>query len=443
VTGVHRYQWGVGNNLIYSDCIQVDTSINPGNSGGPLFNMAGEVIGINGRISVNTRGRFNVGFGYAISANQIKMFIPTLRAGHVAKHGSMMAFVEREVGRSNGKLQFVNIIPEAASDVAGIKLGDELLRIDDQPIRSPNHFVSLMGTYPADRHVKVTVRREGVLQDIIVKLDPIEPDMSRPYRLDRDVNRREAVRVLKGLHEAQMASRSGPQDEYPAGLRTSVTAERHDEGQDGPGVGVGQFELRFDANDKILRFARTDAASQRIITNSEEGTTEQAAPDAEAFAVDTIEHLTFSGLATVFAAWTDAASNHDYRQITHQGSNRLYRLDHGCALPQCEVLVLDWKTDADTMVRLHINADRGRIEQVVASDEPSGQQVVIDFCEFADTGVAEVPAKVTIQQPGRILRWKMDSWVFDEWRVPEQVERPSEPDSASDLQSVIIGEESE
>src|SRR5207253_9612163 len=49
VSGTHRYQEPSGLLLEYTDCIQIDTSINPGNSGGPLFNMAGELIGINGR----------------------------------------------------------------------------------------------------------------------------------------------------------------------------------------------------------------------------------------------------------------------------------------------------------------------------------------------------------------------------------------------------------
>src|SRR5262249_833921 len=57
VSGVHRYQYPSGTLLEYTDCIQVDTSINPGNSGGPLFNLAGELVGINGRGSFEKRGR--------------------------------------------------------------------------------------------------------------------------------------------------------------------------------------------------------------------------------------------------------------------------------------------------------------------------------------------------------------------------------------------------
>src|SRR5947199_341699 len=72
--------------LEYTDCIQVDTSINPGNSGGPLYNLAGELIGINGRISLQKRERINSGVGYAISINQIRNFLGHLRAGLECDH---------------------------------------------------------------------------------------------------------------------------------------------------------------------------------------------------------------------------------------------------------------------------------------------------------------------------------------------------------------------
>ncbi|MEC8862730.1 MAG: trypsin-like peptidase domain-containing protein, partial [Planctomycetota bacterium] len=75
VSGIHRYQEPSGTLLEYTDCIQTDAAINPGNSGGPLFNDRGQVIGINGRISLEKRGRVNVGVGYAISSNQVKHFM--------------------------------------------------------------------------------------------------------------------------------------------------------------------------------------------------------------------------------------------------------------------------------------------------------------------------------------------------------------------------------
>src|SRR5688572_6360059 len=91
ISGVHRYQYPAGVLLEYTDCIQIDTSINPGNSGGPLFNLDGELIGINGRGSFDKRGRVNSGVGYAISINQIKNFLGHMKAGLDTDHASLGA----------------------------------------------------------------------------------------------------------------------------------------------------------------------------------------------------------------------------------------------------------------------------------------------------------------------------------------------------------------
>src|SRR5438093_4141257 len=102
ISGVHRYQYPAGTLLEYTDCIQTDTSINPGNSGGPLFNMDGELIGINGRGSFEKRGRVNSGVGYAISINQIKNFMGHLRAGLDSDHATLGAIVESSKGEETG-----------------------------------------------------------------------------------------------------------------------------------------------------------------------------------------------------------------------------------------------------------------------------------------------------------------------------------------------------
>ena len=93
VSGVNRYQYPSGTLLEYADCIQTDAAINPGNSGGPLFNMQGEIIGINGRGSFEKRGRVNVGVGYAISINQIKNFLGYLKSGRIVDHATLGAQV--------------------------------------------------------------------------------------------------------------------------------------------------------------------------------------------------------------------------------------------------------------------------------------------------------------------------------------------------------------
>src|SRR2546421_8087215 len=118
VSGVHRYQYPEGKGLLeYTDCIQVDTSINPGNSGGPLFNMQGELIGINGRGSFDKRGRVNSGVGYAISINQIKNFLGHLYAGIDTDHATLGATV-KTIGEGEGEAPRVQV--QAGLDEADV-----------------------------------------------------------------------------------------------------------------------------------------------------------------------------------------------------------------------------------------------------------------------------------------------------------------------------------
>ncbi|HZN36278.1 MAG TPA: trypsin-like peptidase domain-containing protein [Pirellulaceae bacterium] len=174
VSGVKRFQEGSGlNQLVYGNCIQVDSSINPGNSGGPLFNLRGQIIGINGRGSFEERGRVNVGLGYAISSNQIKNFIPELLSTKIARHGTLDAIFGN---RTAGVICFtVNLDSPAAR--AGLALGDKLVAFEGEPIETANQFTNLISTYPEGWPVELVVEREGAKKTIHTRLSylPYEP----------------------------------------------------------------------------------------------------------------------------------------------------------------------------------------------------------------------------------------------------------------------------
>ncbi len=156
VSGVKRYQPGAGlNQLVYGNCIQVDSSINPGNSGGPLFNLNQRVIGINGRGSFKERGRVNVGLGYAISSNQIKNFIPDLLATKLVEHATLDANFEDR----GGKVVCSRRNLEAPISKAGLELGDELLTFENIPIKTANQFTNLICTLPESWPVSMTIRK--------------------------------------------------------------------------------------------------------------------------------------------------------------------------------------------------------------------------------------------------------------------------------------------
>lgn len=172
VSGVHRYQPPEGKGFLeYTDCIQIDTSINPGNSGGPLYNMNGELIGINGRGSFDKRGRVNSGVGYAISINQIKNFMGHLKGGHNADHATLGANVTTQTEKDGlARMIFSTILEE--SDVAkrGVTYDDELNSFDGRPITSVNHFKNVLGLYPRGWRLPMVYRRKSDLNEVLVRL---------------------------------------------------------------------------------------------------------------------------------------------------------------------------------------------------------------------------------------------------------------------------------
>ena len=179
VSGVHRFQEGSGlNQLVYGNCIQVDSSINPGNSGGPLFNLRGEVIGINGRGSFQERGRVNVGLGYAISSNQVKLFIPELLTTKVAQHGTLDAiFGTREEGVI---CHTVNL--DAPIAKAGLELGDKLVSFEGFSITDANQFTNIVSMYPSGWPAEVIWERNGARHSAHVRLSalPYEAVIRQP-----------------------------------------------------------------------------------------------------------------------------------------------------------------------------------------------------------------------------------------------------------------------
>lgn len=185
VGGVDRFLAGVKNNaLIYTGCIQVDTSINPGNSGGPLFNMKGELIGINGRISLSDRGRVNVGAGYAIPTNQIMFFIDALKRGQSVRHALLGV---KEMEESPEGVRLLEIRRQSAAERGGLLEGDILTHVEGRPIESLTNLKNRVGERPAGSMMTFTVLRHGESREMTVKLGvrPIATDQVDTASLQR------------------------------------------------------------------------------------------------------------------------------------------------------------------------------------------------------------------------------------------------------------------
>jgi serine protease Do len=148
----------------YENFIQTDASINPGNSGGPLFNLHGEVIGINTAI-IN----FAQGIGFAIPSNMAKQVIEQLLAKGKVMRGwlgvgiqPMTPELAKKFGVTESEGVLVNEVFEkdpAAS--AGIKPGDIIVKIDGSPVDSPNKLSRLIGALTPGATAHIEVVRDG------------------------------------------------------------------------------------------------------------------------------------------------------------------------------------------------------------------------------------------------------------------------------------------
>jgi serine protease Do len=182
VSGTHRYQPPAGTLLEYTDCLQTDASINPGNSGGPLFNAAGDLIGINGRGSFEKRGRVNVGVGYAISINQVKNFLGCLKSGRIVDHATLGATVAMS---DSGVVRVADILESSDAYRRGLRYDDQLVSFAGRPIDTPNGFKNVLGIFPKGWRVPLAYRRDGVEHPIVVRLTGVHAEEELIELLER------------------------------------------------------------------------------------------------------------------------------------------------------------------------------------------------------------------------------------------------------------------
>ncbi len=167
VSGVNRYQYPAGTLLEYADCIQTDAAINPGNSGGPLFNADGQLIGIIGRGSFERRGRVNVGVGYAISINQARNFLGSLKSGRIVDNATLGATVSSD---EDGRVIVTEILEHSDAYRRGLRYGAEIVSFGGRPITTVNGFKNVLGIFPQGWRVPLSFRWEGRRHDVHVRL---------------------------------------------------------------------------------------------------------------------------------------------------------------------------------------------------------------------------------------------------------------------------------
>ncbi|HXS73895.1 MAG TPA: DegQ family serine endoprotease [Rhodanobacteraceae bacterium] len=162
----------------YVPFIQTDVPINRGNSGGPLFNLDGQVVGINSQIFSNTGGYMGVSFSIPIdiamnAVQQIKT------KGYVTRGmiGVQVQDVTADIAKAqNLKLSstrgalVADVTPGSGAEKAGIKVGDVILAFDGHPVDTASDLPPLVGATTPNSEATLQISRDGKLMNVKVKV---------------------------------------------------------------------------------------------------------------------------------------------------------------------------------------------------------------------------------------------------------------------------------
>ena len=173
----------------YDDFIQTDAAINRGNSGGPLFNMDGEVIGVNTAILSPNGGSIGIGFSMSSAVvekvvEQLKTFGETRRGWLGVRIQDVTEDVAEALGIEKTDGALVTDVPEGTAKNGGLKSGDVIIEFDGRKIKDTRELVRIVGDSSVGKKVLVKVLRDGKEVALSVKLGRLEDNIasSQPVR---------------------------------------------------------------------------------------------------------------------------------------------------------------------------------------------------------------------------------------------------------------------
>ena len=164
----------------YVDFIQTDAAINRGNSGGPLFNLDGEVIGINSMIISQTGG--SVGLGFSIPSKTAKLIVEQIITFGQAKRGRLGVQIQDLTQEFSDSLGYdstdgafvASVEPNSPAALSNIQAGDIIIEFNEQKISSFKDLPKVVAETPIGSQVVVKVWRNGEIINIDVKVGELE-----------------------------------------------------------------------------------------------------------------------------------------------------------------------------------------------------------------------------------------------------------------------------
>ena len=195
----------------YVPFIQTDVAINPGNSGGPLFNLDGEVVGVNSQIYSRTGGF--MGLSFAIPIDVAMDVVDQLKTkGRVSRGwlGVLIQDVTRDLAETFGMPQprgalIAQILPGSPAESAGLEVGDVILEFNGKSVPSSSALPPLVGVSSVGETSKVTVLRQGETRviDVLIGELPEEDQLVASSRIPKQEKANQIGLVMKNLSDEE------------------------------------------------------------------------------------------------------------------------------------------------------------------------------------------------------------------------------------------------
>ncbi len=213
----------------YDDYIQTDAAINRGNSGGPLFNMAGEVVGVNTAILSPNGGSIGIGFSMASNVvqnvvHQLQEFGETRRGWLGVRIQDVTADVAEAMGLEAAKGALVTDVPEGPAMDAGIQAGDLITSFDGVDVDDTRGLVRQVGNTEVGKAVRVVILRDGQTQTIKVTLGRRETAEGTPIE-EAVVEQTPSSAQVLGMTLSELSATNREEMNLPADLTGLLVVE--------------------------------------------------------------------------------------------------------------------------------------------------------------------------------------------------------------------------
>lgn len=240
----------------YDDYIQTDAAINRGNSGGPLFNMEGEVIGVNTAILSPNGG--SIGIGFAMSSAVVSNVVDQLIEYGETRRGWLGVriqdvtpdMIDAIEGLDLARGALVTDVPAGPAENAGMLAGDVILNFDGIEIEDTRELVRIVGNSPVGKEVPVAVLRDGDMADLTVILGRRETSEPVAFPASTEPEEEPTQSEILGLTLSEITPELT--DQFSLSVETGLVITQIDPDSEAASKGILQGDVITEAGQEAI-----------------------------------------------------------------------------------------------------------------------------------------------------------------------------------------------